>query len=118
MFPHEWPVFIICCAYVELSLLYFIAYMCSLYLVQNVCPMHCRGQSMHFNLYMLLFSYLLVLCCFGFKCFCRVLVRATFRSVSLNILSIFCVSCPKYVSMTHFSCFWGFDFLCIQVCFV
>jgi hypothetical protein len=38
MFPYEWPVFIMCCAYVEVSLLYFIARKCSLYFVRMDSP--------------------------------------------------------------------------------
>jgi hypothetical protein len=54
IFPYEWPVFKICCAYPEVSLLYFMALICSLYLVRSdrpVCPMYCKWHSLHFNSY-------------------------------------------------------------------
>jgi hypothetical protein len=75
------------------SLLYFIARIFSLYLVWNdrpVSSMYCRGQSMHANLYALLLSYLLLLCCFGCRCFCMVLIvlKATLVSLPLNILQL------------------------------
>jgi hypothetical protein len=36
--------------------------------------MHCKGQSMHFSLYTLLLSYLLLLSYFGCRCVCMVLI--------------------------------------------
>jgi hypothetical protein len=68
MLPYEWPVFIMCCAYEDVSLSYFIARMCFLYRARNgrpVCPIYCRGQSMDFKTCMSLLSYLLLLRCFG-----------------------------------------------------
>jgi hypothetical protein len=68
MFPYVCPVSSMCCAYVDVFLFYLLTHMCSLFLVLEdcpVCPIYCRGQSMHFRLYMPLLSYLLL-----FGCFC------------------------------------------------
>jgi hypothetical protein len=100
MFPYVWPVFSICCAYVDVSLLYLRAHMCSLYLVWNDRP------SMHLSLYTPLLSYLF-LYCFGCKCFCTVLVvlNAIFVLMSVNVFVICFVSCLKYVNVIHLQVF-------------
>jgi hypothetical protein len=36
-------------------------------------------------------------------------LKAILVSMSLNILSICCVSCPKYVNVIHLFCFWVFS---------
>jgi hypothetical protein len=74
------PMFIMCCAQVDVSLLYFIAHICSLNHVLNACPVwpiYCKGQSLHFSLYTSLLSYWLLLRCFTCMCFCMIFVIYT-----------------------------------------
>jgi hypothetical protein len=54
MLPYECPDFRICRAYPEFSLLHLIALICSLNLTLKecpVCPIYCKGHSLHFSLY-------------------------------------------------------------------
>jgi hypothetical protein len=88
------------------------------YLVWNcspVWPTYCRGQSMHFH-------FIYVYRWYRIFCFCIVFVldvfgdigasKAVSMSVSLNILVIRFVSCPKYVNMIHLVCLRVFSFVC------
>jgi hypothetical protein len=102
MFPYAWPVSNICWAYVDVSLLCLIALTCSLYRIPKdrpVWPMYSKGHPLHLSLYTPLWSYGLLLCCFGLTCFCMLFVvrYATFKSVSLNTLATFVISCPNYI---------------------
>jgi hypothetical protein len=82
MLPYSCPVFNMCWAYVDESVLYFIARMCSLNLVSKdlpVCPIYCRGSSStsfyifhHSRIYQFLLSYVRgvsVMCCWVYKLF-------------------------------------------------
>lgn len=63
--PIVCPKFIMCCTYVEVSLLHFIVRICSLNHVLNKCPVwpvYCRAQSMHLSLYAPLLFNILFLC--------------------------------------------------------
>jgi hypothetical protein len=113
--PYACPVFSICWAYVEVSLLCFVALMCTLYRMLNdlpVWPIYSRGQSLHLSLYIPLCSYVLFPCYFCCTCLCMlfVILYATFKFVFLNILVIFLTSCPKYVNVVHLS------FACLFPC--
>jgi hypothetical protein len=111
LFPY-FPVFFrmsfVCLLYVVhmwKCLLFFIARMCSLYLVWNdrpVCPIYCWGQSKHFNLYIPPLSYLLFLRCFRCRCFRMVFVvlKAILVSVTLSILAVCCVHVKNIIMFT------------------
>jgi hypothetical protein len=51
------------------------------------------------------------ICCFGFRYFCMVfsVLKAILVSVSLNILAICFVLCPKYVNVIHLFCLCVFS---------
>jgi hypothetical protein len=90
LYFHMCPALSIWFEHPELPLLFLIACICSLYLVQNarpVCPKYFSGQFMHFIWQMPVFSYLSI-CEWGFTVFCIVFCvqNTIFICVSLKSL--------------------------------
>jgi hypothetical protein len=72
--------------YVFVIFLLHVCVLCILFGMIAVSEIRAVGDSF----FMLLLSYLLLLCCFGCRCFCVVLIvlKAVLVSVSLNILAV------------------------------
>jgi hypothetical protein len=101
------PVFNMCCAYFELSLLYFMSWMCSLCRVLNVLPVwptYFILHVSHFSWYTPLVLYISVIGFFDFRWCWSVLVvlYAIFKWVFRNSLVRILVSGPTYVKVAHF----------------
>jgi hypothetical protein len=79
-----------------------------------VWPIYCRGPSLHLSIYTIIIV-LIIIALLYFLVFCMVFVFlfAIFMLVSLKMLATFLVSFQKYVSVTHWPCFWCW--LCCSV---
>jgi hypothetical protein len=96
-----------CCAHLDVSWLFRIACVCSLYLdlnVRSAWPMYWSGQSCHFSLYTPALLNMFVLC----GCDCRWFLIVLFVRIAGFILEflksfvMYLVSFPAYVNMTYF----------------